>query len=417
MQQAMISTSGRFKTKLTSRKLEWKKFDVEQFSEPRYPNLYTGSGSELVESWVDSVEYGVDEGSTTTTTSNYGSQCFDSVSSEEVFLQEQVPSLAQFQTLSSESSMRPMQPSSFQQEWEMLRQARGCSDDVMDVQGPQFVDSSQVMYGRQLPATPWMDHVNHESADVPPLSNMTSEYVEENADEYASTMSVWRLDEQMSLQINTTGMSRHVNMSDVMSVETGAESVDIRDTRDSPATPDVRPEHRLEWIRQFLEIGVDEAVAGLGQSSDITGRGWRVMVRIVCACRKLSRELRTKRLQKTTPGVVTVRNRSRIFSKARSQIYKGVRRRNGKWVSEVRVGQTSEKVWLGSFNSEKEAALAFDAGRYHCSAKRCRDFNFSGFLKLLGPQMNLRDLSPNDRRRTIQRLAEDHAKNYALLEM
>lgn len=86
-------------------------------------------------------------------------------------------------------------------------------------------------------------------------------------------------------------------------------------------------------------------------------------------------------------------------------------------MSEVRVGQTSEKVWLGSFNSEKEAALAFDAGRYHCSAKRCRDFNFSGFLKLLGPQMNLRDLSPNDRRRTIQRLAEDHAKNYALLEM
>jgi hypothetical protein len=85
-------------------------------------------------------------------------------------------------------------------------------------------------------------------------------------------------------------------------------------------------------------------------------------------------------------------------------------------VSEVRIGQTNEKVWLGSFNTEKEAALAFDAGKYHCSAKRCRDFNFPGLLQLLGPQMNLRDLAPNDRRKTIQRLAEDHARNCTLAE-
>lgn len=86
-------------------------------------------------------------------------------------------------------------------------------------------------------------------------------------------------------------------------------------------------------------------------------------------------------------------------------------------MSEVRVGQTKEKVWLGSFNTEKEAALAFDAGKYHCSTKRFRDYNFLVFLHLLGPQMNLRDLSPSDRRKTIQRLAEDHAKKCTLTEM
>lgn len=112
-------------------------------------------------------------------------------------------------------------------------------------------------------------------------------------------------------------------------------------------------------------------------------------------------------------GQVVVKKRCRGFGENRSRLYKGVRRRNGKWVSEIRVGQTNEKVWLGSYDTEKEAALAFDAGKYHCSSKRSRSFNFPDSPRLLGPVINLKDLSSKDRKKTIQQVAENHAKNCA----
>lgn len=92
--------------------------------------------------------------------------------------------------------------------------------------------------------------------------------------------------------------------------------------------------------------------------------------------------------------------------------YKGIRQRNGKWVSEIRIGGTLEKVWLGSFNTDKEAALAFDAGKHHCSLKRGKGFNFSESPRLLGAPQNLSHLSSVERRAVIQKLAEDHARAY-----
>ena len=32
-------------------------------------------------------------------------------------------------------------------------------------------------------------------------------------------------------------------------------------------------------------------------------------------------------------------------------------------MSEIRVGQTNEEVWFGSYDTERVAALAFDAGK------------------------------------------------------
>ncbi|KAL5783618.1 hypothetical protein ACOSP7_008647 [Xanthoceras sorbifolium] len=56
--------------------------------------------------------------------------------------------------------------------------------------------------------------------------------------------------------------------------------------------------------------------------------------------------------------------------------YKGVRKRKwGKWVSEIRLPNSRERIWLGSYDSAEKAARAFDAALYclrGCSAK----FNF-----------------------------------------
>lgn len=56
--------------------------------------------------------------------------------------------------------------------------------------------------------------------------------------------------------------------------------------------------------------------------------------------------------------------------------YKGVRKRKwGKWVSEIRLPNSRERIWLGSYDTPEKAARAFDAAAFclrGCKAK----FNF-----------------------------------------
>ncbi|XP_022131640.1 ethylene-responsive transcription factor ERF017-like [Momordica charantia] len=56
--------------------------------------------------------------------------------------------------------------------------------------------------------------------------------------------------------------------------------------------------------------------------------------------------------------------------------YKGVRRRKwGKWVSEIRLPNSRDRIWLGSYDSPEKAARAFDAALY-CLRGRHAKFNF-----------------------------------------
>ncbi|GAB4853675.1 hypothetical protein Ancab_017865 [Ancistrocladus abbreviatus] len=56
--------------------------------------------------------------------------------------------------------------------------------------------------------------------------------------------------------------------------------------------------------------------------------------------------------------------------------YTGVRKRKwGKWVSEVRLPNSRERIWLGSFDSPEKAARAFDAAQF-CLRGRSARFNF-----------------------------------------
>ncbi|XP_075509091.1 ethylene-responsive transcription factor ERF017-like [Primulina tabacum] len=56
--------------------------------------------------------------------------------------------------------------------------------------------------------------------------------------------------------------------------------------------------------------------------------------------------------------------------------YKGVRRRKwGKYVSEIRLPNSRERIWLGSYDTAEKAARAFDAALF-CLRGRKAKFNF-----------------------------------------
>ncbi|XP_031253078.1 ethylene-responsive transcription factor ERF020-like [Pistacia vera] len=83
--------------------------------------------------------------------------------------------------------------------------------------------------------------------------------------------------------------------------------------------------------------------------------------------------------------------------------YKGVRRRKwGKWVSEIRVPGSQERLWLGSYATQEAAAVAHDVA-FYCLR---RPLSLSGlnFPELLPPScVNANVMSP----RSVQKAASD----------
>ncbi|KAF9601457.1 hypothetical protein IFM89_020224 [Coptis chinensis] len=81
--------------------------------------------------------------------------------------------------------------------------------------------------------------------------------------------------------------------------------------------------------------------------------------------------------------------------------YKGVRcRKWGKWVSEIRVPNTQERLWLGSYSTPEAAAVAHDTAIFCLRGPSVvNQLNFPMYL----PQYLGNDMSP----KSIQKAATD----------
>ncbi|CAI9754284.1 unnamed protein product [Fraxinus pennsylvanica] len=82
--------------------------------------------------------------------------------------------------------------------------------------------------------------------------------------------------------------------------------------------------------------------------------------------------------------------------------YKGIRRRKwGKWVSEIRVPGTQDRLWLGSYSTPEAAAIAHDTA-FYClrgGSSTQENFNFPSML----PASARIGMSP----RSVQRVSSD----------
>ncbi|KAI3767556.1 hypothetical protein L2E82_17765 [Cichorium intybus] len=88
-------------------------------------------------------------------------------------------------------------------------------------------------------------------------------------------------------------------------------------------------------------------------------------------------------------------------SRSAEKRYKGIRcRRWGKWVSEIRVPGTQDRLWLGTYTTPEGAAVAHDVAAYCLrGATSLHKLNFPSML----PPTARTDLSP----RSVQKAASD----------
>ncbi|CAM6039629.1 unnamed protein product [Sphagnum compactum] len=90
--------------------------------------------------------------------------------------------------------------------------------------------------------------------------------------------------------------------------------------------------------------------------------------------------------------------------------YRGIRRYKTKWVTEIRPTRDSSTIWLGSYQTPRAAARAYDVGTFYCNKKRKHAYNFPDSIDHLPPRDEIDRLPPPQRKIQIQNLAKEVAE-------